>query len=148
MRHLALALTYCLMEKYFTLEETNRALSLISPIVNDILTKMKEAERLHGFVKTEKFNKAIDEGILLSTLGNVEKLLNEIEYHMKEITSIGVFLKDLNLGVVDFPCIHQERLVYLCWKFGEPHVSSWHETEDGFAQRKAVDASFYALQAH
>src|SRR3989338_7652035 len=121
------------MEKYFTLEEANRALSLISPIVNDILTKMKEAERIHGFVKAEKFNRDIEEKTLLGALENVEKLLNEIEYHMKEIASVGVFLKDLNVGVVDFPCIHEDRLVYLCWQFGEPHVAAWHETEDGIA---------------
>lgn len=135
------------MEKYFTLEEANRALSLINPIVNDILTKMKEAERLHSFVKTEKFNKTIPENTLMTALSSVEKLLNEIEYHMKEITSVGVFLKDMNVGLVDFPCIHEERLVYLCWKFGEAHVGAWHETEDGFAQRKKVDESFHALQA-
>lgn len=133
------------MEKYFTLEEANRALALVQPIVADILSKMQEAETLHAEVKKEKTLPLLSETELLAKLNRVEKLLNDIEYHMTELEEVGAFLKDLKLGLVDFPYIYNGNVVFLCWKLGEEEVHYWHETDSGFVDRKPVDASFSAI---
>lgn len=130
------------MEKFFTVEEANRALALISPIVRDILGKMKDTQKLHDEIKLEKSRADISEADLLKKLSLCEKLLNQVEYHMKELESVGAILKDLKLGLVDFPCLHEERVVYLCWMVGEENVHFWHETDKGFPERKAVDEHF------
>ncbi|MEK7524224.1 MAG: DUF2203 domain-containing protein [Patescibacteria group bacterium] len=130
------------MEKQFTLESANRALSLVRPIVSDILTKMRAAEVIHGEVKTEKARLSMSETTLLDKLKAAETLLNQVEYHMKELQSVGTLLKDLSLGLIDFPFEHEGRTIYLCWMPGEPEVKFWHEMYQGFSHRKSIDASF------
>jgi hypothetical protein len=57
----------------------------------------------------------------------------------EEIEGLGCLLKDLDIGLVDFPCRLGEREVYLCWKMGEPNIQFWHDIEEGFAGRKPLD---------
>jgi hypothetical protein len=56
-----------------------------------------------------------------------------------EIDSIGVQVKDLDIGLLDFPCEAEGRIVLLCWKMGEPSIMHWHGTDEGFAGRKLID---------
>jgi hypothetical protein len=57
----------------------------------------------------------------------------------EEIEGLGCLLKDLDIGLVDFPCRLGEREAYLCWKLGEPSIQFWHYVEEGFAGRKPLD---------
>ena len=56
-----------------------------------------------------------------------------------EIDSIGVQVKDLSIGLLDFPCEVEDGTVLLCWKLGEKAITHWHGTEEGFAGRKPID---------
>ena len=56
-----------------------------------------------------------------------------------EIDSIGVQVKDLDIGLLDFPCDVEGRVVLLCWKMGENSITHWHGTDEGFAGRKRID---------
>jgi len=58
---------------------------------------------------------------------------------LAEIDSIGVQVKDLGIGLLDFPCEVQGKIVLLCWKLGEKAITHWHGTEEGFAGRKPID---------
>lgn len=58
---------------------------------------------------------------------------------VEEIESTGCLLKDLDIGLVDFPCRVAAREFYLCWKLGEPSIHFWHNTDEGFARRKPID---------
>lgn len=135
------------MEKYFTVEAANRALLLVAPIVRDILGKMKEAQVIHDAVKYAKESESTSEIALLERLNQAEKLLNQVEYHMKELESVGVLLKDLQKGLIDFPCLYDGRIVYLCWMLGEEHITYWHEVNHGFSDRKEVDQRFVPNKA-
>ncbi|MGH8011278.1 MAG: DUF2203 domain-containing protein [Candidatus Binataceae bacterium] len=55
-----------------------------------------------------------------------------------KIESFGCFLKDIDLGLVDFPCEIDDDVVFLCWQSGEPRVIAWHPVEGGFADRKPL----------
>lgn len=129
------------MQKFFTIEEANKALLLVKPIVADILSKMKEAAQIHEEVKIAKEKNGKSEVELLMMLERVEKLLNDVEYHLKELDLIGATIKDLRLGIVDFPCIYQNRTICLCWMPGEEKIMTWHEEYEGLANRKPVDES-------
>ena len=61
-----------------------------------------------------------------------------------EIEEHGCLLKDLDTGLVDFPCRVGDREVYLCWRLGEPAIQFWHGIEEGFAGRKPIDETFVA----
>ncbi|MDQ1456248.1 MAG: hypothetical protein QOH28_1868 [Actinomycetota bacterium] len=56
-------------------------------------------------------------------------------------TELGVVLKDLDLGLLDFPSVREGEDVLLCWQVGEEAVTSWHRLEEGFAGRKPIDWS-------
>ena len=58
---------------------------------------------------------------------------------VSEIEDTGVLIKDLSLGLLDFPCQAGDEIVLLCWKLGEPAVAFWHTVEDGFKGRKPID---------
>lgn len=58
---------------------------------------------------------------------------------MAEIDSIGVQVKDLDIGLLDFPCEVDGEIILLCWKLGEASITHWHGTQEGFAGRKPID---------
>ena len=55
-----------------------------------------------------------------------------------QIESFGCILKDIDLGLVDFPYDSGEDVVFLCWQFGEPRVVAWHTVDSGFANRQPL----------
>lgn len=58
---------------------------------------------------------------------------------LAEIDSIGVQVKDIDIGLLDFPCEVEGKTVLLCWKMGENSITHWHGTDEGFAGRKLID---------
>ena len=65
-------------------------------------------------------------------------LVEELDAVVQEIEASGVHLKDVQLGLVDFPAEIDGEIVYLCWQFGEPEIAFWHRIEDGFAGRRPL----------
>lgn len=59
---------------------------------------------------------------------------------LAEIDSIGVQVKDLSIGLLDFPCEVEGQKILLCWKRGEKVITHWHGIQEGFAGRKPIDA--------
>jgi hypothetical protein len=68
-----------------------------------------------------------------------EKAMQAIKDAIAEIDSIGVQVKDLDIGLLDFPCQVEDEIVLLCWKYGEEKIEFWHGMEEGFAGRKPID---------
>ena len=58
---------------------------------------------------------------------------------LAEIDSTGVQVKDLSIGLLDFPCEVEGQTILLCWKLGEPAITHWHGLQEGFAGRKPID---------
>jgi len=69
-----------------------------------------------------------------------EKALQEAHDTLAEMEEIGVQVKDLEKGLLDFPSVMEGQDVLLCWKLGEKEIGYWHTAEDGFAGRKPLDA--------
>jgi hypothetical protein len=61
---------------------------------------------------------------------------------MAAIDAIGCQVKDLDIGLIDFPSLYRSEEVCLCWKLGEPEILHWHRADEGFTGRKPVDADF------
>jgi hypothetical protein len=74
--------------------------------------------------------------------GQREKAIQEAKDTLAEIDAIGVQVKDLDTGLLDFPFQLEDRVVLLCWKQGETAITHWHSIEDGFAGRKPLDERF------
>lgn len=60
---------------------------------------------------------------------------------LEEILELGVQIKDIDTGLIDFPTRFRGREVYLCWKLGESAIEYWHG-EEGFRGRKPIDRDF------
>src|SRR5439155_38837 len=65
-------------------------------------------------------------------------LVEELDGIVREIEESGAHLKDIRLGLVDFPAERNGEVVYLCWQFGEPEVAFWHRVEEGFVGRQPL----------
>jgi hypothetical protein len=68
-----------------------------------------------------------------------EKAIQRVKDAMAEIDAIGVQVKDLDIGLLDFPCEVDGQVVLLCWKLGEKTITHWHGVSEGFAGRKLID---------
>jgi hypothetical protein len=129
----------------FTLREAQSML----PILESLLRKSIESKALIEQVDQE-FNE-LSERIFLNggTLVDVriwkirrlqrEKAIQAAKDTLSEINAIGVQVKDLDIGLLDFPCQVDGEIVLLCWRMGEPTISHWHGTEEGYSGRRPID---------
>ena len=63
------------------------------------------------------------------------KSLQDISASLRAIHELGVVVKDIDIGLCDFPHLRDGRVVYLCWKLGETEIRWWHETTMGYKDR-------------
>jgi hypothetical protein len=68
-----------------------------------------------------------------------EKAIQRAKDSLEEITAAGVQVKDLDMGLLDFPCKVDGEIILLCWRLGEDSITHWHSMEEGFAGRKPID---------
>ena len=125
------------MPRYFTVEQANATLTIIRPIMEEIQTiRLQVLERqpeVWPVLQKAAGNGGSREASLLAL--NFERL----DKLVHQIMELGVILKDINAGLLDFPSIRDDHEVYLCWLYGEKHVEFWHEIDAGFAGRTPID---------
>ncbi|MFN7132850.1 MAG: DUF2203 domain-containing protein [Myxococcales bacterium] len=68
----------------------------------------------------------------------LRKAAKFLQGSVRRVQAIGCVIKDLELGLVDFPSAIAGRTVNLCWQFGEPEVAHFHELDEGFARRRPL----------
>ena len=68
-----------------------------------------------------------------------EKAVQRVKDAVAEIDATGVQVKDLDIGLLDFPCRVEGEVILLCWKLGETDIAHWHGMDEGFAGRKPID---------
>jgi hypothetical protein len=129
----------------FTLREAQSML----PVLESLLRKSIESKSLIEEIDQE-FND-LSERIFLAggTLVDVracaarkaarEKAIQSAKDTLSEINAIGVQVKDLEIGLLDFPCLVDGEIILLCWRMGEPTITHWHGAEEGYAGRRPID---------
>jgi hypothetical protein len=131
--------------KLFTVEEANAALPLVQAIVRDVVRVSHEiVERRERLCQIRAGRKGASGDPYADELAQVEQDLEQERDRLyefaAELRELGVELKDGLVGLVDFPCRMDDRVVYLCWKLGEAEVLHWHELDAGFSGRKPLVA--------
>jgi len=132
-------------QKTFTFEEATTLL----PILRALLKRAMEGKRLIEDVEKElqdvKHRILLSGGLLIDIpemarrRAEGDKALQDIKDALAEIDAIGVQVKDLDIGLLDFPCVVDGEIVLLCWKYGEEKIQFWHGMEEGFRGRKPID---------
>jgi hypothetical protein len=69
----------------------------------------------------------------------ITTLARSIREKVRAIHEMGVEVKDLDMGLVDFPSLREGREIYLCWKIDEPTVAFWHDLDTGFRGRRPLE---------
>jgi len=72
----------------------------------------------------------------------IESHVQRVKESIAEIDSIGVQVKDLEAGLLDFPCRVDDQIVLLCWRMGETTIDHWHTMDSGFQGRQPIDERF------
>jgi hypothetical protein len=131
-------------KKFFTVRQANAALPLVRAIVRDIADLAQELreryERLNRIRAGKTGATAAHQEELEQAQEEFERLKERMADFEAELEQLGVELKDYFTGLVDFPCWMNGRVVYLCWRLGEPDVGHWHEIDAGFAGRRKLTA--------
>ncbi len=134
--------------KTFTIDEAQSLL----PVLESLLKRAMEGKRAAEEVESELSE--LSRRIYLSggmrvDLSGVARQRAEMESHLErvresiaEIDAIGVQVKDLESGLLDFPFRLDEEIVLLCWRMGETAIEHWHTLESGFQGRQPVDDRF------
>ena len=133
-------------ERSFTPDEANNALPEVRTVAERLVavrTRMRELERTQGELVTAIGGNgggyaATDLNEAQSELGGLAEAAIACVERLEEL---GVVLKDLDLGLLDFPSIRDGEEVLLCWHVGEDVVEFWHGPEEGYAGRKPIDWS-------
>ena len=128
--------------KVFTAEEANRLLPRLSEMLRDLQEKRDRIAAMEVEIDTLELVAEKKEGQTPDPLKQkVEEYNRTVQGFyalIDEIHQMGCFLKDINSGLVDFYTLHNGRVVYLCWKAGEPEVAYWHEVGRGYAYRQPI----------
>ena len=97
----------------------------------EVLPEVKEIVHHVVAIKTEADGAKDD--------AEMARVMEKLEKEVRKLEELGCLLRDMSMGLVDFPAVRLGERVWLCWKLGEEHVKFWHTRHEGFAGRKSVD---------
>jgi hypothetical protein len=80
----------------------------------------------------------VDQAAWRARRARLEECTRAMRTGLEEIQSLGGVIKDLGLGLVDFPHVRAGRTVNLCWRYGEQRITHWHGLDEGYAARKPL----------
>jgi hypothetical protein len=122
--------------RYFTAEEANALLPTLRPLVAEMVAARDriaaaEPDLWPVLEKAAGNGGSKKAGAMLADFEKVQK-------KAKAIQAMGIQVKDINTGLVDFLARRDGRDVLLCWKYDEPSVAHWHDLDSGFAGRRPL----------
>ena len=121
--------------KTFSLAESNRALPYISRVAVDVADVYGQVIELRSELEN------LDDGSLRNlTEREYETTMDRLGTLVDELHNVGVELRDFELGRVDFPSAHDDRLIMFTWQIGETSVMRWHDTEADDDQTHPIEA--------
>ena len=130
----------------FTFDEAQDLLPVLESLLRRAIDGKKKIESIDAELQAVAHRVFLNGGMSLNIVQLAErkaertKTFQRIKDAMDEIDAMGVQVKDLDIGLLDFPCEVDGETVLLCWKLGEKAITHWHGVSEGFAGRKPVDA--------
>jgi hypothetical protein len=134
--------------KTFTIDEAQSLLPVLESLLKRAIEGKQAAEQVETSLSDLARRIYISGGMKVDAAG-VMRQRAEMDSHLKlardsvaEIDAIGVQVKDLDAGLLDFPCRLDDQVVLLCWRMGESSIEHWHTMESGFKGRLPIDERF------
>ena len=132
-------------DRTFTLDEAQMLVPVLESLLRTAITGkeliQEVDEEFHELQQRIYLNggTALNVVPLAKRKAEREKTLQRVKDAMSEIDAMGVQVKDLDIGLLDFPCEVEGQTILLCWKLGEDSITHWHGISEGFAGRKPID---------
>ena len=121
----------------FTLDEANALIPWLAEKFQNLNLVRQEYVSIQERMNDPRINSGneIEVSKLKSTS---DQLARQLEEGVEEILDQGIIVRDMSLGLVDFPSLRDNRDIYLCWIGGEVRVDYWHEVNQGFSHRQPI----------
>jgi hypothetical protein len=132
-------------DRTFTLDEAQMLLPVLESLLRNAIAGKKIMEDVENEMQALNHRIFLNGGTHVDVVAVARRKAERAKAEQRakdaiaEIDSIGVQVKDLDIGLLDFPCEVEGRVVLLCWKMGEDSITHWHGTDEGFAGRKPID---------
>jgi len=132
-------------DRTFTLAEAQTLLPVLESLLRTAIDGKKLIESVDAELQELAHRVFLQGGLSVDIVhmarrkAEREKSIQRVKDAMAEIDAAGVQVKDLDIGLLDFPCEVDGRTVLLCWKLGEKGITHWHGVSEGFAGRKPID---------
>ena len=130
----------------FSLHEAQAMLPVLEALLRSSIEAKQKIEEIEAELQQVQERIFLDGGTLLNVKrwarrgAERNKALRKAKDTIAEINAIGVQVKDLDMGLLDFPCkVESGEIVLLCWKLGETAITHWHGLEEGYTGRKPID---------
>jgi hypothetical protein len=129
----------------FTLDEAKMLLPVLESLLRTAISGKKLMEEVEGELQELSHRIFLNGGTHVDVVAVARRKAERAKAEQRakdalaEIDSIGVQVKDIDIGLLDFPCEVDGKTVLLCWKMGENSITHWHGTDEGFAGRKLID---------
>src|SRR5271166_5729400 len=133
------------MARTFTVAEAQTLLPVLESLLRSAMEAKALIEEVDGEMQSLANRIFINGGTLVDVVSVArrkaqrEKAVQRAKDAVAEIDATGVQVKDLDIGLLDFPCVVEGDVILLCWKMGEKTIAHWHGTQEGFAGRKPID---------
>ena len=134
--------------KTFTLDEAQSLLPVVEALLKRALDCKKSADQFEKELSDLNRRVYMAGGMRVNVAEvarkrmEMEAELERVRESLSEIDEIGVQVKDLETGLLDFPCRVEDAIVLLCWRMGETAIEHWHTVEAGFKGRQPLDERF------
>ena len=130
--------------KIFSREEAEALLPRLSAMVRDLQGKREKIISLEVEIDALELvtDRRDDSGAsppLSKKVDEYTRTMTAFYTGVDEIHSLGCFLKDLEMGLIDFYTVQKNRGVFLCWKLGESRIEHWHDIDKGFTSREKIE---------
>jgi len=132
-------------QRLFTLTEAERTRQELEPFLVEAMDSRKKLSALENELTAVAARIMMMGGVLVpyEKLAAVrmqhQQLAETLKTALNRILETGCLIKDLDVGLLDFPAVINKQDVYLCWKLGEDRIRFYHRQDEGFASRQPLD---------
>jgi hypothetical protein len=136
------------MPRYFTLQQAEKLLPEVEFTIREAISHKADyqqaEEEWQAFATriTMLGGVRVDHSQVMDLKQRRESAASWLKEAIEKIQEYGCVVKDLDIGLIDFPTLFRGEEVYLCWKLGESGIGFWHGVQEGFRGRKPIDAEF------
>lgn len=136
------------MPRFFTLTQVRDVLPRVNRLVQQGIESKNQYQSAEQW--TDQFLRRVimqggilaDRGPFIRNRDAQQRSGARLKSSIEDLQNMGVLVKDLDTGLVDFPTLLRGDEVYVCWQLGEDDVTFWHGVNEGFGGRKAIDKDF------